>query len=435
MFSWKLLKSFYFFNDTNIFYKYFALFLGIFFMLLSVKSKAEDIDSIINNNLMLVAKGKSQEVKSTLPDLLVGYPSYPGVKLLLAVLVEDANKAAEIYKDIVTNNPDNIWADDAYWRLIQYYAISGEVLKAKQELETFRNNYPTSPFLVPVSETVRFAESVIKSKNSSLKQAENNVSQSVTKEAQVLSPVGQINQLEVEPKQAIKVEDTPKLISKFEKNGESGKNEKQEDEQVNPFFYESQDTDAVQVTIKGNETNKAKDNKVISTDTANTEEESEIKPQTSLEDEIALRQSISKQLAQNKIEEDNKQVVNKQVVNNNEYKKNPLAEKPEANTLLKVEPFETGSRNEQNSGQTKIEELEPKMYGLQVALYTSEAAAELEMKKYLKQRMRTEVKQKIVNGDKMYAVVIGNYSSAQSAEGARVIVEQQCNCSPILIEK
>ncbi len=74
-------------------------------------------------------------------------------------------------------------------------------------------------------------------------------------------------------------------------------------------------------------------------------------------------------------------------------------------------------------------------WGLQVGIFSSKDAAEEEMHKFLKQRMRCEVIEKEVDNEALYAVVIGNYTSKESAEAAKEIVKQQCNCNPIVFKK
>jgi hypothetical protein len=49
--------------------------------------------------------------------------------------------------------------------------------------------------------------------------------------------------------------------------------------------------------------------------------------------------------------------------------------------------------------------------------------------------MRTEVKQKSIDNTNKFAVVIGNYSSLESANAAKIIVQQQCDCDPVVFEK
>jgi len=218
------------------------------------------------------------EVLAALPDLLVEYPNDPGVKLLLAVVSENAEKAVEIYKEIVQKYPESQWADDAYWRLLQYYAVKGDVDKAEYELNNFRKRYPTSEYLPPATDVVRTARSIA---NSKLKQIEDNLKKEEAQQTQ-------------QPKKT-------------------------------------------------------------------------------------------------------------------------TTEQP------KVE------KTESKSG--------PVTYGLQVGVYSTLETAEAEKEKFLKKRLRTTIEEKTINGQKRYAVVIGNYSSKESAEAAKQIIQQQCECEPVIYEK
>lgn len=109
----------------------------------------------IKEYLKLVREGKITEVKMILPDLLAEYPNDPGVQFLHATVLDDANKAIEIYERIIRNFPQSEYADECYWRVIQYFALKGEVERASRELENFRKAFPNSIFLTPASDLVR----------------------------------------------------------------------------------------------------------------------------------------------------------------------------------------------------------------------------------------------------------------------------------------
>jgi|GEM_PF-722558 len=425
-------------------------------LLFTCSNVAHSQDAIVNDYLTMVARGKVQEVKAKLPDLMVEYPDSPAVKLLLAVVLEDATKSVEIYKDIVKKYPDNIWADDAYWRLIQYYAIVGDINKAKSELAIFRENYPTSPFLVISGETVRLAESVISSRNSKNMSNSNNV----------VNPNSANNSSEITEIKVYKEPKTsePKEENHSEANHSTAKTETSDKKLTNKLEKQKTPLPTLEELSNETEENEAKDNEIAELREEHSEEmEAEVNlehkenpmlhsesnshktnehsepaknieknekidknsksknEEMSLEDEMKMRQNISKSLANNKLESE---VKTENAINNaksdkeNNANKNILNEEENVTSLMKTE-----------------EELKSKTYGLQVAVYNSKDAAELEMQKYIKQRMRTEVKTKSVDGNKLYAVVIGNYSSKESAEGARTIVEKQCNCEPMIFEK
>ncbi len=233
-------------------------------------------DKIVNEYIQQYSQGKMNEVRSALPDLIVEYPNDPGVKLLLAIVLEDADKAIEIYKEIIQKYPESQWADDAYWRLLEYYAVKGDVDKAEYELENFRKRYPTSEYLTPATDVVRTAQSIV----------------------------------------AMKL-----------------KKEKASAEQQ--------------------------------------------------------QQATTKDVAS----------------------------------------------NEPKKEQTEEVKSTSKTYGLQVGIYTTQEAAETEKERFLKQRLRTTIEEKVVDGVTKYAVVIGNYSSMESAEAAKQIIQQQCNCKPLIYQK
>lgn len=253
--------------------------------------------------LKMVALGQIEDVKSKLPDLLAEYPSDPGVQLLHAVVIEDAFKAVEKYKTIVRVYPDSEWADDAYWRIVQFYAVVGDTARAQDELSNYRKKYPSSEFLIAASDVVRQAK-----------------------------------------KHAMRGGNYAKKVEKTEPT-----------------------TDYVH-------------------------------PQDITEDKEAEAKIAAAKKAEN-------------------YNDIPH-EKPTTTT-------ET----------TTTEEDDEAKYGLQVGIYRTYEAAKAERDKFSKLRMLSVVMEKEIDGEPFYAVVIGNYSSRESAETAKHIVHQQCKCSPIIYKK
>lgn len=271
---------------------------------------------IVSEYLKLVAKGNTTQVKTQLPDLLAEYPNDPGVMLLHGVVIEDAFRAVKIYERIVKNYQQSQWADDAYWRIVQFYAILGDISRAEKELYDFRSKYPASEFIVPATDVVRSAIGIARKQKSRF----------------ALDPEMQMTDYE-EPERNKIPAYTP-------------------------------------LNVKHN---------VIA------------------------------------IELDEKPVIESPP---GEIKTNVF--EPAKAEDSKTKPFYT---------------FDAATYGLQVGIFSNKDYADAEMRKFLKQRMRTEVKQKVINGENMYAVVIGNYSSKESAEAAKLIVQQQCDCNPIVFEK
>mgnify|MGYP003834013817 CR=1 FL=1 len=245
-------------------------------------------DEKVRTYMQLLAAGRIDEVKMALPDLLVDYPGNPGVMMLHAAVIEDGEKAMEIYQRIVRQQSDNEWADDAYWRVIQYYAIKGDIETAQRELNNFRKNYPNSEFLSPASDVVSTAQRIYNHRD-----------------IKINTDIAQ----DIKPKQSKEPQAIPK-------------------------------------------------------------EKTEVKPKT-------------------------------------ETKTPPKKESPKAE----------------------------ESYGLQVGIYSTREAAEREKDRFYKMRMNTEVMEKTVDTQTMYAVVIGEYTSIESAEHAKRIVQLQCRCSPIIFKR
>ncbi len=280
------------------------------FIFLSFSSLYSQSDEV-NKNLRLYAHGKIDEVKNNLFDLLVEYPEDPGVKLLRAVVENDAEKALGMYQNILDNYSESDWADYAYWRIIQYYAVTGNIEKAENELENFRLRYPTSVFLGTATDLIITSKSI------------NN--DGITKRQ--------------------KTKDVP--------------------------------------------------------------------------------EEQSKNITADKISEE-------KVPDESDV----VTSHPESDKINKKQTQDNSDNKDEIKRVTEVEESdESGFWGLQVGIYKNKDSAENEREKFLTKRLRTKIEEKQVNGETMYAVVIGNYTSESSAEAAKKIVKQQCDCNPIIYKK
>lgn len=142
---------------------------SILFSIVILSSFAFGQSEKIKEYLKLVDEGKITEVKLVLPDLLADYPNDPGVQFLHASVLEDATKAVEIYEKIIRTYPQSEYADECYWRIIQYYALKGEVERASRELENYKKAFPNSIFITPASDLVRTAINIAKLNPSRMK--------------------------------------------------------------------------------------------------------------------------------------------------------------------------------------------------------------------------------------------------------------------------
>lgn len=346
----------------------------------------------INAYLEMVANGKITEVKSQLPDLMVEYPDDAGVKLLLAVVIDDAHKSLDIYKKIVANYPESDWADDAYWRIVQFYALKGETNKAQYELNYFKTRYPHSPYIVPAAEVVRMAEGIFRKENSILR---------ATNE----KPIGRENTPVVIEEPNYKPQPMQDLTS--EKEPEKIGMVIEKEKPVTPVIEPTNEEQPVQMkkVVATNQDNLA----------MNTGGHKVVRQRVKVE--VQDINPTPAPLPAEILEEQKKKLSESDIA---EARIEPVVEKKVVEQPQIIEVEEVG-----NTG----------YYGLQVGLFDDIKNANAEMKKFLRKRMRTEVKEKSINDKQKFAVVIGNYSSLESANAAKIIVQQQCDCDPVVFEK
>lgn len=100
----------------------------------------------IQRRLEMIERGQEEAVKAELPTLITNYQNHPGVLFLQAVLTTDGMEAAKMYQSIVDNFPRSEWADDALYKLYQYYYSIGLYKTADQKLDQLKREYPFSAY-------------------------------------------------------------------------------------------------------------------------------------------------------------------------------------------------------------------------------------------------------------------------------------------------
>jgi len=100
----------------------------------------------IQRRLEMIEHGEAEAVRAELPTLITNYQNNPGVLYLQAVLTTDGAEAAKIYQSIVDNFPENEWADDAIYKLYQYYYSIGLYKTADQKMQQLKRDYPFSSY-------------------------------------------------------------------------------------------------------------------------------------------------------------------------------------------------------------------------------------------------------------------------------------------------
>ncbi|MGA9115364.1 MAG: SPOR domain-containing protein [Bacteroidota bacterium] len=94
----------------------------------------------------LIEAGQAEAVREELPSLLEKYPGDPGILYVQALLTPDGSDAVRLYQLIVDNHPRSEWADDALYRIHQFYHAIGLYRTAEMKLAQLRKEYPGSPY-------------------------------------------------------------------------------------------------------------------------------------------------------------------------------------------------------------------------------------------------------------------------------------------------
>jgi septal ring-binding cell division protein DamX len=124
-----------------------ALFVLLALSTLAASAQSQTVgEPDILKRLELIEKGQADVVRAELPTLMTNFQNHPGVLYLQAVLTTDGSEAAKIYQSIVDNFPKSEWADDALFKLYQYYYSIGLYKTADQKLEQLKRDYPFSTY-------------------------------------------------------------------------------------------------------------------------------------------------------------------------------------------------------------------------------------------------------------------------------------------------
>ena len=106
----------------------------------------------INSYVYMVEHGQTEKVGDLLPGLVEQYPNDPGVLYLQALLNTDGSAAVKMYQSIVDNYPKSEWADDALFKVYQFYYSLGLYRTAELKLAQLKKEYPGSRHLAQSAE-------------------------------------------------------------------------------------------------------------------------------------------------------------------------------------------------------------------------------------------------------------------------------------------
>jgi len=110
--------------------------------------KGPDIGSYIAR----IEGGEVEAVREEIPSLLDKYPNNAGVLYLQGLVTADGAEAVRIYQGIVDGFPRSEWADDALYKVYQFYYAIGLYRTAELKLNQLRKEYPESQYIATGSD-------------------------------------------------------------------------------------------------------------------------------------------------------------------------------------------------------------------------------------------------------------------------------------------
>lgn len=109
--------------------------------------RAQGVDADVARYMAMISNGQTEAVKADIPALLSKYPNNPGVLYLQGLTTTEGAEAVRIYQSIVDNFPSSAWADDALYRVYQFYYSLGLYRTAELKMAQLKSGYPASPYL------------------------------------------------------------------------------------------------------------------------------------------------------------------------------------------------------------------------------------------------------------------------------------------------
>ncbi|MEW6511301.1 MAG: SPOR domain-containing protein [Bacteroidota bacterium] len=123
------------------------MFALVMFLCAPVAVQSQNADADVSKYLALIRNGQAETVKGEIPALLTKYPNNPGILYLQGLTTTEGAEAVRIYQSIVDNFPTSEWADDALYKVYQFYYSLGLYRTAEIKLTQLRKSYPGSSYL------------------------------------------------------------------------------------------------------------------------------------------------------------------------------------------------------------------------------------------------------------------------------------------------
>lgn len=124
----------------------------VLLLLMCLPLFAQEAPPPVERYVGMIEAGQGEPVRTELPALLAKYPNHPGVLYLQGLLTKEGAEAVRIYQSVVDNNPKSEWADDALYRVYQFYQAIGLFRTAELKLNQLKRDYPRSKYLTGIAE-------------------------------------------------------------------------------------------------------------------------------------------------------------------------------------------------------------------------------------------------------------------------------------------
>lgn len=115
--------------------------------LLFEKATAQTIDDKVREYVQRLESGDRKTVEDDFHNLVLQHQNHPAVIYLQGRLATNGVEALRHYQNLVDNFPTSEWADDALYKIYQYYYAMGLYRTAELKYQQLKNDYPTSPYV------------------------------------------------------------------------------------------------------------------------------------------------------------------------------------------------------------------------------------------------------------------------------------------------
>lgn len=123
----------------------FTIIIGVF--LLTSYGYPQSIDKEVEKFIKMIEQGEIEKASEESVALIEANPNNPAVLYLKGRLCSNGIEALKFYQAVVDNFPKSEWADDALYKIYQYYYAIGLYRTAELRLKHLQKEYPNSPYL------------------------------------------------------------------------------------------------------------------------------------------------------------------------------------------------------------------------------------------------------------------------------------------------